>query len=132
MPSFSCSIVTPVKEVFDKPVGYVSIPAHDGQMGIAPGHAAFLVRLASGVMTLTLEDGTKEQFLVVGGIAQVEGNKLVVLTDEVFTPGSVDSDDAQRELNETLSAPAAVGELAEIRQRRMERARALLSFSQSS
>ena len=48
--SFKCSVVTPEKQILDDQVTYASIPAWDGQSGIAPGRAALLVRLGIGTM----------------------------------------------------------------------------------
>ena len=40
--SLDLRVVTPEKPVFEGPVEFVVVPAHDGDVGILPRHARFL------------------------------------------------------------------------------------------
>ena len=80
--AFQCDIVTPDREVFAESVQSVILPAHDGQVGILTGRAPLLVRLGSGTLTARPAGGGAEHtFAVRGGVAQMKGDKLTVLTE---------------------------------------------------
>jgi F-type H+-transporting ATPase subunit epsilon len=129
--SFTCTLVTPVAEVFEKEVTYVNLPAHDGQLGVGTGRAPLLARLGAGELTLTEKDGKQTRLIVVGGFAQIKAGKLVILTDETHELGAVKADQAQKELAEALAVKTA-GELeVERKERRVARARALLAAAKN-
>ncbi len=75
------TIVTPEKTVlYAKPVGFVSLPAVDGEMGVLPSHASFVVELKEGLMHY--KDGPrKEVFSVLSGFAEIHKNKVLVLAE---------------------------------------------------
>jgi F-type H+-transporting ATPase subunit epsilon len=79
--TITCSLITPEQEVFEKEATYINLPAHDGQMGFMANRAPLLVKLGSGLLTVTGSGGdTKVQ--ISGGFAQMKGNKLAILTDQ--------------------------------------------------
>ena len=45
MAGLRCNIVTPTESVLESEASYIEFPAWDGQKGVAPGAAPFLVRL---------------------------------------------------------------------------------------
>ena len=67
--------------MFQESVSGVVLPAHDGQIGILTGRAPLLVRLGDGKLTATLAKGGERLFHVKGGVAQMKGSKLTVLTE---------------------------------------------------
>ena len=87
--SFSCRIVTPSAAAFSGSVEYASIPAHDGQLGVADGRAPLLVKLGTGLLRLDTE-GDAQWFAVHGGFAQVGAEGLVVLAEQCEAPSEVD------------------------------------------
>ncbi|QNN22394.1 hypothetical protein HED60_08940 [Planctomycetales bacterium ZRK34] len=78
---FECSLVTPEQSMFEGTVTYANIPAHDGQLGVMANHAPLLVQLGSGELDLTLPGGAHRQFDLTGGFAQVNDNKLTLLSE---------------------------------------------------
>ncbi len=123
--SIHTTIVTPEEAVLDTRASYVSIPAHDGQVGIAPRRAPLLAKLGFGSLRIEGEGGERE-FFIGGGFAQVLDDELTILTDEAVPVEEINKVEAQAALDEAL-AYKGTGE-AEVRQRRrdMERARAML------
>ncbi len=67
--------------MFEKDVTYVTIPAHDGQIGLAYNRAPLLVELGEGALTLTDSAGKRESYQLSGGFAQMLNNKLTILTN---------------------------------------------------
>ncbi len=78
--SLDLRVVTPEKPVFEGPVEFVVVPAHDGDVGILPRHARFLASLGIGELRARTAGGT-ERFFVEGGFVQVSDNRVTVLCD---------------------------------------------------
>jgi len=110
------TIVTPEKTVLsDKPVDFVTIPAFDGEMGILPGHASFVVQLKEGVMHY--KDGPhKEVFSVLLGFAEIRKDKVLIMAEAAELGREVDEERARQayqKAKETLAMRGADMELDE-------------------
>ena len=80
--AFTCTITTPEAQVFDAEVQSVTLPAHDGRMGVMKNHAPMMVELGEGDLLVEGLDRheARKRFSVQGGFAQIKDNRLVVLT----------------------------------------------------
>jgi F-type H+-transporting ATPase subunit epsilon len=122
MAGLRCNIVTPTESVLESEATYVEFPAWDGQKGVAPGAAPFLVRLGEGTLRVEKPAGGSEIFLLDGGFAQMNGGTLTILADAVTASGSLSAADAEKELAAAKSDGLKAGTLearsaAEHRQR---------------
>lgn len=126
--SFQCIITTPEEQLLDEQVGYVSLPAWDGQLGVQHLHAPLLVKLGYGPLTLTAEDGSKKSFFVGGGFAQVKDNILDVLTDEALPPERINRAEAEAALAEAQASKATGPNAIQRRQNDLSRARAMIAM----
>jgi F-type H+-transporting ATPase subunit epsilon len=90
------TIVTPEKTVLaDKPVDFVTIPALEGEMGIMPGHAAFVVQLKEGLMHY--KDGPrKEVFSILSGFAEIYKDRVLVLAEAAELAKEVNEERARQ------------------------------------
>ncbi|MEM8934633.1 MAG: ATP synthase F1 subunit epsilon [Acidobacteriota bacterium] len=95
--TFHCSIVTPERAVLDADATLVTLPAHDGEIGILRGRAPILCQLGIGTLRVETAEGT-ESFFVDRGFAQMVDNKLTVLTEQARRPRELD----QAEIDEAL------------------------------
>ncbi|MAF26590.1 MAG: ATP synthase F1 subunit epsilon [Gemmatimonadota bacterium] len=103
-----CSIVTPERAFFDEVVDGVVVPAHDGEVGILPGHASFLARI--GIGELRVARGSEvSRWFVEGGFVEVRQNRVTVLTDSASEVDAVDLTGA-RETVEALRSEEGRGE----------------------
>jgi len=125
---FQITVVTPAAEVLDQQVEYASIPAHDGQVGIAHLRAPLLTKLGYGKMTLK-SGGGEQAYFVGGGFAQVKDDKLTVLTDEAVPAEQVNPRDAEAALADALSMPAVSEPQQEQRNKAVARARAMTALA---
>jgi F-type H+-transporting ATPase subunit epsilon len=121
MASLRCNVVTPTESVLDSEATYIEFPAWDGQKGVAPGAAPFLVRLGEGRLRIERAGGT-DIFLLDGGFAQMNGGTLTILADGVTAASSLNAADAEKELAAANADSGARGTLearvqAEHRQR---------------
>ena len=56
-------IITPERQVLDKEVDFVALPAYNGEMGVLPGHVQYVAKLNYGV--LRYKEGDKEETFAV-------------------------------------------------------------------
>ena len=92
-------IVTPEKSILDEDASQVTVPAHDGEVGIQPGHAWFLARLGIGELRVE-SDGRTRRLFVEGGFVQVSGDKVTVLTDAASEMQDIDPEAASKLVDE--------------------------------
>jgi F-type H+-transporting ATPase subunit epsilon len=78
-------VVTPLRLLVEAEVDSVALPSLEGEVGILPGHRPLFVGIGRGRVRFRA-GGEEEGFAVRGGYAQVQPEKVVVVTD-------VDEDD---------------------------------------
>lgn len=96
--TFHCSLVTPDAKLFDEQAVYASVPAWDGQIGIAPGRAPLLAKLGAGPLRLDFSGGGSRSFFVQGGFVQMVGDQLTLLSDKAVAAENLVASDAGKEL----------------------------------
>ena len=74
------NIVTPEKVSWEGPVESLIVPAHDGLLGILPGHAPLLAELAPGILQIRMEGG-ESTLSVSGGFIEVVNNQVSVFAE---------------------------------------------------
>jgi F-type H+-transporting ATPase subunit epsilon len=94
-----CTVVTPERAVLDAAADAVVVPAHDGEIGILPGHARLLAKVGVGVLRVTSAGSTREMF-VEGGFVQVVSDRVTVLTEAASEVDAIDVASAERRLDE--------------------------------
>jgi F-type H+-transporting ATPase subunit epsilon len=88
-------VATPTRQLVSAEVDEVVAPGTEGYFGVLPGHAAFLTTLGAG--QLTYRQGRDEQHLVViGGFAEVSGDRVIVLAEDAAEPEEIDRNRAER------------------------------------
>jgi len=88
-------LATPTRLVVSSEVDEVVAPGTEGYFGVLPGHAAFLTTLGAG--ELTYRQGREEQHLaVIGGFAEVSGERVIVLAEGAERPEEIDRERAER------------------------------------
>lgn len=127
--AFKCSLVTPQEEIFEGDVVYASVPAWDGQVGVAPQRAAMLLKLGDGILRLDMNGGKTRRFFLGGGFAQMKDNRLTLLSDEAVASGAVDRDETRAALAASESLRATNVESVDQRNRDIRRARTLLQLA---
>ena len=87
-------IVTPEGTVFAERVKMVTLPAIEGQMGVLPHHIRLMTQIVPGEIIVHAID--RDRFLAVGGgLVDVTGDRVMVLTDMAVAVESIDEAKAQ-------------------------------------
>jgi len=109
-------LVSPERLLVDERVSEVQIPARQGYIGVAAGHAPLLSELMDGGV-LSYKAGSVEKTLAVyGGFVEVQSGRVRVLADAAEFGSEIDLEKAKARLAAALKAdgddPAAL--LAEV------------------
>jgi F-type H+-transporting ATPase subunit epsilon len=73
-------VVTPRRLLVETDVEAVFLPTLEGQIGVLPGHRPLFVGIGKGRL-IYRESGGEDSFAVQGGYAQVQPEKVVVMTE---------------------------------------------------
>lgn len=98
------SVITPEKPVWEGDVDALVVPAHEGQLGILPGHAPLLAQLTPGTVVLRT-GGESTIFSVSGGFVEVNAGRVAVFVE---TAEHAEEIDAERARQAEMRARAAL------------------------
>lgn len=82
-------IVSAEGEIYSGAAEMVFVPAQEGELGIAPRHAALLTLLKAGEVRVKTADGEQSVF-VGGGALEVQPNRVTVLADTAIRAKDID------------------------------------------
>lgn len=103
------TILTPEKAFLtDEEVDSVTIPAFDGEMGVLPGHAPFVVQLKEGVLSYR-EGHAKELFAVLNGFAEINMDRVLILAEEAELAREISEESARQAYQKAKDALAMRG-----------------------
>ena len=77
-------IVTPDAMVFQGEARHVQLPGQNGLFGVLKDHAPLISTLAEGKVKVEAVDGDVKTFVITGGVAEVNANKVSVLAEKVL------------------------------------------------
>ena len=83
-------IVTPEATVYSEDVDMVTLPAVEGQIGILPHHVRLMTQMVPGEM-IVRKDGKVNFLAVGGGLVDVTGERVSILTDLAVAADSIDA-----------------------------------------
>ena len=108
-------IVSAEEEIWSGQGTMIFAPAEMGEMGIAPEHAPLLTRLKPGEVRVQQESGEEQFFYVSGGMLEVQGHVVPILSDTALRAADLDEAaalEAQRRAEQALSDQSSELELA--------------------
>ena len=118
-----CDIVSAEEEIFHGEASLVVATGEEGELGIAPRHAALITRLKPGQVRVHLPNGEEQFFYVSGGILEVQPSVVTVLADTALRAKDLDEaaarkakEEAERALanrTDALEVAQAQGQLAQ-------------------
>ncbi len=125
MASVRVVVVTPEKAVLDEAAASVTLPLYDGELGVLPGHAAFVGQLGPGELRLTDAGGTSRRFFIDGGFAQVRADVVNVLTAKAVPAADVTAAKATEARAAAEALPSGDPVQRATREKALNRARGL-------
>ena len=119
------NIVSAEEEVWSGEGTMVFAPAEMGEIGIAPQHAPLLTRLKPGEIRVQQASGEEQFFYVSGGMLEVQGHVVTVLSDTALRAADLDEAaalEAQRRAEQALADRTGELELAKAKAELMQAA----------
>jgi F-type H+-transporting ATPase subunit epsilon len=90
-------IITPSAVIFDKACKIVTMPGEEGVFGAMPGHVPLIASLQSGI--IKVDTGEREEsFFIHGGISQVNGEAVNIVTEFGLDISKVTKDEINSKL----------------------------------
>ena len=118
-------IVSAQEEVWSGEGTMVFAPAEMGEIGIAPQHAPLLTRLKPGEIRVQQASGEEQFFYGSGGMLEVQGHVVTVLSDTALRAADLDEAaalEAQRRAEQALADRTGELELAKAKAELMQAA----------
>src|ERR1700744_3803315 len=82
-------LVSPERLLLSQPVDMVTIPGSEGYMGVMAGHMPLVSTLRAGMINM-LNDGTESRFFIMGGFAEINASKVIVLAEDAVPMTEMD------------------------------------------
>jgi len=120
-----CDIVSAEEEIFHGEAQMVVATGEEGELGIAPRHAALITRLKPGQVRVHLPNGEEQFFYVSGGILEVQPNVVTVLADTALRAKDLDEAAARRAKEEAERMLANRTDALEIAQAQVQLSQAV-------
>jgi F-type H+-transporting ATPase subunit epsilon len=95
--TLTLEMTTPERVALSGTADFVVLPAFEGEMGILPDHAPFLVQLKPGEVRVTKE-GAVTLFAVSGGFAEIKDNKIALFAETAEMAEQIDAERARQAL----------------------------------
>ena len=114
MSTFRCDIVSAEEEIFHGQAELLVATGELGELGIAPRHAPLITRLKPGKVVVTLPGGDKLDFVVSGGILEVQPQVVTVLADTAIRAEDIDEASVRAAKEEAERILAGRGEAMEV------------------
>jgi F-type H+-transporting ATPase subunit epsilon len=125
MATIRCDIVSAEEEIFHGEANMVVATGEEGELGIAPRHAALITRLKPGQVRLHLPNGEEQFFYVSGGILEVQPTVVTVLADTALRAKDLDEASARKAKEEAERALANRTDALEVAQAQAQLAQAV-------
>ena len=125
-PKIHCQILTPVARVADTRAFEVVLPAHDGLLGVLPGHSPLLCNLGIGLLRLRDSEEQLHTYYIEGGFGHICDNEVSVLTHKALTADEITIADAEEQLLKAQTLPSKTLEQVETRFAAIQQAKQLL------
>lgn len=122
-------VVTPERAVLDEAAEFAVLPLYDGEIGVLPGHAAFVGQLGPGELRLTTPGGATKRYFVDSGFAQVRADVVNVLTAKAVPAAEVTAAKAEAAVAEADALPVTDASTRANREKAQARARAMVRLA---
>jgi F-type H+-transporting ATPase subunit epsilon len=120
-----CDIVSAEEEIFHGEAQMVVATGEEGELGIAPRHAALITRLKPGQVRVMLENGEELFFYVSGGILEVQPSVVTVLADTALRAKDLDEASARKAKDEAERMLANRTDALEVAQAQVQLSQAM-------
>ncbi|MDY6864319.1 MAG: ATP synthase F1 subunit epsilon [Thermodesulfobacteriota bacterium] len=94
--TLTIEVLAPDQKILGREIEECTAPGFEGEFGVLPGHAPLFVKIKTGVLKF-IEKGKNHYLAVSGGLSEVTGKNVVVLTEKALFSDKIDLKKAERE-----------------------------------
>ena len=91
--------VSPEDSIVSSEVEMVLIPGIEGDAGILPNHSPFMTTLRQGIVEVTFEEVNVKRYLVEGGFADINQDKMTILAENSLNLSDSDKNTLKTEID---------------------------------
>lgn len=124
-----CTVVTPKAQIVEAEATDVVLPAHDGLLGVRPGHAPLLCNLGTGLLRYYDTTGQEHLLFINGGFGHILDNKVTILTRQAISSDDISPLEAQEMLHQADNLPMSTIEEVEARSTALRLAKSLIKLT---
>jgi len=88
--TFPFRLIAPTGIIYEGPVEQVIAVGALGEFGVLANHVNYITSILPCVVTLRSGDGSVDEYLVTGGLAEVKDGAMTMLADEAMPVAAVD------------------------------------------
>jgi len=88
--TFAFRLIAPTGIVYEGPVEQVIAVGALGEFGVLAAHVNYITSILPCVVTLRLADGSVDEYVVTGGLAEVKDGAMTLLADEALPVAAID------------------------------------------
>ena len=130
--NLKCLILTPEAQKVQAEATDLVLPAHDGLIGVLPGHAPLLCILEAGLVRFIDNRSRQQTFFVDGGFAHIRNNNVTILTRRAIAPDEITITRANKRLKQAKDMPTTSIEDVSKRNIAIKRAKNLITLAQTA
>lgn len=104
--TFQFDLVSPEARLASGQARAVRLPGADGDLTAMPDHAPTVTTLRPGTIVVEMGDGGEQEFVVLGGFAQITAESATVLADEAMRKSEFNPELLQKRIAEAVEAKA--------------------------
>jgi F-type H+-transporting ATPase subunit epsilon len=93
--TFRLKIITPTGIFYDDDIKRIVVRGTEGEFAILPEHTPFTTTLALSTFHILFKDDTKKLGTLLGGLATINPNETIILTDAAEWPEDIDLERAK-------------------------------------
>lgn len=131
MTTFKLAILSPERPFFEGEAESLTVPVHDGEMGILANHSNLISAVVPGILRYREPGGEEVLAVVSTGMVKVENNHVSVLVDTAERPEEIDFNRAERAKKEAEEALKKKQSRQEYIQAQIELSRAINRMNSS-
>jgi F-type H+-transporting ATPase subunit epsilon len=108
--TFHAQVLTPDGSLYDGEATAVRVPGVQGNFTMLHNHAPIVSTLGVGAVVITNADNSETIYAVSGGFVEMNDNNMTLLAEKAEEASEIDTEAAQKMLEEAMSRLSEKGE----------------------
>ena len=93
-------LVSPERLLLSQQVTMAILPGVEGQFGVMQGHVPIIAALGNGVIDIYQQDKITDRLFVMGGFAEIDGDRCMVLVENAVSVDTLKTDELLQQFSD--------------------------------